>query len=203
VNEYLRNLLESLTKRKTQLEERVRTTRKSQESGSSGPIIKHKPAQQARHVASLIAVMRRTKWTKFDKELCILSARWFEKWSNYVRFDKYFNASKGQLKLYYFNSHDANEADSTHEPPGPIDNQTLLMESKEYYHNLCHPNATCNHILRESLEENRDYYVVTREIWEYLCGIYDGTKVHRHNIFIGPNGKMYPDIKLERVFLGT
>jgi len=128
-------------------------------------------------------MMHRTRWTSLDRDCYIIPAKWFSRWDDYVKGSGDIKGLSGAERL----------------SPGPIDNQSLLMDSKEYYHNYSCSAAACNHILRESLEENRDYYVVSREIWEYLFNTYGGLELRRENIYISPNGKTRPDIKLEKV----
>lgn len=131
-----------------------------------------------------------------------MSAKWFDRWAAYVRFDRYFNMVKGRLTSAYYLPDPSGQHEQDYSAvaqPGPIDNQILLKESKEYYHNLYSQNAICNFALRDSLEENRDYYVVTRDIWDFLHKRYGGMTVRRESILLGRNGKLKPDINLERV----
>ncbi len=124
--------------------------------------------------------MRKTRWTAFDPECYLLPADWFARWSDYVNTQ---TATKSTLVP----------------GPGPIDTSVLLSDSKEYYHNFSCHSAPCNNVIRESMEEGKDFYVVSRDIWSYLFNIYGGTPLKRENIYVGPNGRLKPDIKLEKV----
>jgi len=158
--------------------------------------------QQAKKIAELIWIFRKTRWNKFEKECYIMSARWFDKWAIYVDFYKYFNVSKGTLtSAYYTADNEDLEFSAGKEHPGIIDNQCLIADSKEYYHNFTNPQALCNFILRDSLEENRDYYIVTKDIWDYLHSIYGGMALRRDCIILSPNGRIKIDTKMEKVFL--
>jgi hypothetical protein len=176
------------------------------ENGSLRPIGNPRPnvVAQAKYVAGLIWVLRKTRWSKLERECYLVSSRWFEKWAAYVDLYRYFNPGKGVLTpLYYSNGgmEDDEVPGLGKEFPGAIDNQCLLADGKDYYHNFNTPQAKCNYVLREGLEEGREYYVVTKEIWDYLHKIYGGMTLRRDCIFIGNNGKTKLDIKMEKVRL--
>ena len=154
---------------------------------------------QAKYIAGLVWILRKTNWTKYEKECYIISARWFDKWAAYVDFPKY--SSKGNLTPLYYTTPSGDDINfgTGKEHPGAIDNQYLLAEAKEYYHNFSYLQDKCNFVFRDGLEENRDYYVVTKDIWDYLHSIYGGLALSRDCMYAGVNGRMKIDIKMEKV----
>lgn len=166
-------------------------------SSSSGP----SRAQQATHVANLIFILRTTSWTRCDRRCYLVAAEWFDRWSEYVDFSKHFSMKKIQLGSVYSQAQESAETFVSDEYPGEIGNQCLLANEKEFYHNYSHPKALCNLVLRESLEENRDYYIVTRDIWDYLRSIYRGFELPRDCVSVGANGRILADVKMPKVLL--
>lgn len=174
-NEYFRELMTELSQRNKQLREKIWADKVS----FTRP---HTQKDEAAHVSSLFSVTTRTKWTFFDKEVFILPTKWFEKWKAYVNYDGGNNPPMEHIP-----------------PPGQISTQSLLLESKDYFHDFSCPNALSNHILRDSMEEKRDFYIVSKDIWEYLHSIYGGQPIQRNRIVIEHNGKTMLDLKLQKV----
>eukprot|EP00826_Nyctotherus_ovalis_P020206 TRINITY_DN16327_c0_g2_i3.p1 TRINITY_DN16327_c0_g2~~TRINITY_DN16327_c0_g2_i3.p1 ORF type:complete len:254 (-),score=19.34 TRINITY_DN16327_c0_g2_i3:15-776(-) len=167
---YFSGLVSALSRREAVLKAPVLAA-----SGGSGA----SRAQQATHVANLIFILRTTNWTRCDRRCYLVTTEWFDRWSEYVDFSKHFNMKKVQLGSVYTQAQESAEAIVSDEYPGEIGNQCLLANEKEFYHNYGHPKALCNFVLREPLEENRDYYIVTKDIWDYLRSIYRGFELPR------------------------
>lgn len=154
----------------------LRLEQKLHSATYSATSTKISPESEANYIYSLIAVQRKTRWNAFDQDCYILPADWFAHWAEFIR-----QAGK--------------------ENPGPINTANLLMDSKEYYHNYGCYAAPCNYVIKETLEESKDYYVVSRDIWKFLANTYGGggTALRRYNVPAGPNGKLKRDVRLKKV----
>jgi hypothetical protein len=150
-------------------------------------------------VANLIFIQRTTNWTKCDRKHYLITASWFDRWTEYVDFNKEFNMKKIQLGSVYNQPEDEVQLLPNKEFPGEISNQCLLANEKEFYHNYNHPKALCNFGLRDLLEQHRDYNVVSKDIWDYCKSIYGGFEISRDSIPTGANGKISPDINMPKV----
>jgi hypothetical protein len=168
--------------------------------------------KEAFEIGELFEVMNKTRWNMFDKEFYVLSAKWFAKWKNYVSYDsvqnqrlfkKEHHQKRSQCKVkkkHAPGSADCLPAKSNSQPhPGLIFNETLLMDSKDYFHDFSNPLSYNNLILKDNLQEGKDYYIVTKSIWKYLHNKYSGKEIVRYSVQYNPNGKVMIDISLQRV----
>jgi hypothetical protein len=147
---------------------------------------------EAAHLTMLLSVNARTRWNILDKEVYVIPVCWVNKWRAYALSEEKHNSS---IDVPTENCNKAKE------PPGQIQAQSLLVDSKEFFHNHAFPNSPMNKVLRDSLEEKKDYIVVSKDVGEYLYKIYDGQPIIRNRILTSYNGKYKLDIKLEKVFL--
>jgi len=149
---------------------------------------------EAKHIAKLFKTMNCTRWNNRDSARFIISAKWFAKWKAYIGYDEFIlKSSKGNsgTSMLFLNT--------TH--PGPILNDKLLIDSKECLHDYACQSEICNTALRETAEENKDYYIVTSDIWNYLHNKYTGLAIPRKSISIGSNGSNYYELNLSKVIL--
>lgn len=149
-------------------------------------------AQQAKYVAELIVIMKKTNWSMYDRECYLISSDWFTKWAGYVGLPRYLNNIDTITDLKLKNA----ETNTIQSHPGPIDNEALIANTKGL---LFHSQGNNKLVLRENLEENKDFYVLTKDIWNYLYFLYGGTAIQRDCIILGGNGRIKKDIKMLKV----
>lgn len=189
-DDYFHKIITQLSQKRIKVEER----KEPQSAELSGWNLSY----QAKYVSNLIFTMKKTNWTKYDRECFLVSIDWFNKWAQYSNFFRYFNASEGKLNYYNIEDQDK-ENQSENNGPGRINNLILMVDQKEYYRNFSHRKAKCNYALKDTLEEQKDYYVLTKEIWNYLHTIYGGDEFARDCIFLNINGRIKSDIKMLKV----
>jgi len=148
---------------------------------------------QANYIAELRLLMKQTNWSKSDTECYILSGNWFNKWGKYVNFTECFEGKKKRIEMK------SEDMESNSEHPGEITNEQLLASNKEFYHNYNNESAQCNTVIKDTAEMNRDYYIITKEIWNYLYELYNGYTLKRDCIYFGKNGIVIPDIMMSKV----
>ena len=145
---------------------------------------------QATYVANLIWIMKKTTWCKYDRKCYLISADWLEKWRKYVQFDEEGDCVNNE-----------NLEVDLKENPGPIQNQFLIEEDKDFIHNPLCSESPYNFIIKKELKENKEYYVVTKDIWNYLYSIYGGKEIGRDCIYFGANGRIHQDITMLKVIV--
>ena len=92
-------------------------------------------------------------WSDHDNEVFIVPSKWLN-----------------NLKAHIY---------SKDKEPGPISYKDLMLDRGEYYHSLDEENQF-NWILKETAEEEKDYYIVSKELWEHFNDSYDGERVIRY-----------------------
>ncbi|MDR3737317.1 MAG: DUSP domain-containing protein [Acidobacteriaceae bacterium] len=145
--------------------------------------------REAKYVALQFKLANCTAWNARDRQAYILSAKWFSKWNKYVDFEELINKHKV-----------GNNGPA--EPvlhPGPIASKQLVMDPKEHFNHHSSPDALCNAVLQDYAEENKDFYVVSKELWEYIHKRYSGSTLVRYYIPTGVNGMTHLDLRLAKV----
>ena len=165
--------------------------------------IKRARRNEARYVAMQFKVANCTKWNEYDIQTFILSAKWFGKWKNYVEYDELINGHKRTTPSIHSASTTNGGTNSltSYQHPGPIANDHLLLDQKEYFRDFSCPNSICNTVISDCFEENKDYYVISKQMWQYLHNKYGGMTIARNSIPVGPNGLRKVDLKFTRVIL--
>lgn len=195
LDDYFKELLAELRQRRIQLDEKIREKSSEKKNMHASTHGKEDLKREALITQNLFATMRKTRWTYFEHSAYIISAKWLNKWKEYVSFDKVVQLNRGIAPQ--------NEYPSNPDPasvPGPIDNEGLLLDKKEYFHNFSNFCGIANCIIRDTFEEKRDYYLVSKDCWDYLHRKYGGTYIlKRCKVPIDYNGKVKLDIKFFKV----
>eukprot|EP00826_Nyctotherus_ovalis_P025626 TRINITY_DN1987_c0_g2_i1.p1 TRINITY_DN1987_c0_g2~~TRINITY_DN1987_c0_g2_i1.p1 ORF type:complete len:170 (+),score=15.55 TRINITY_DN1987_c0_g2_i1:392-901(+) len=150
---------------------------------------KESPAEQAKRVEVLRAIMENTNWTAQDRLWYAISSEWFSQWSGYI---SYFSMPS--------NNSNSSSLEKTLTPPspGPINNQSLRVDAREYSRNY-YPQRREGLMLKETVDEDKDYQIVTQDIWEYLYSLYGGDDLPINSIPLGANARSKKDIKTLKV----
>lgn len=100
----------------------------------------------------------------------LLPADWLEKWKKYNNYYEFMGDENKKTEFM------EEEADSL----GPIDILTMLVPDTEPY--LIDPSFEelyANLPIKLGLEENRDFFIVNEEVWNFLYQRYGGIPVPR------------------------
>lgn len=192
--QYFHDLMTELGYRKRILDDQIR--------GESGfppktcvPDNKREAKRLKRHEAKYVSLMFKvancTAWNLRDRQAYVLPAKWFSRWEKYMEYDEPNNKH---------NKERTNGAE-TAMSPGEINAKQLAMDPKEHFHHHASPDALCNVVLQPYMKENRDFYVVSKELWEYLSKKYSGASLMRYYIPMGFNGMTRLDLRLAKVLL--
>lgn len=83
--------------------------------------------------------------------------------------------------------------------PGPIDVTNILVEENA----LIDPDKAksyCNYVIKQGLEENKDFIIVPHNVFKYLHKIYGGQELKRHVVFINDDSNLtHIEIWLKKV----
>ncbi len=107
----------------------------------------------------------------------ILSMSWFEKWKKYTNFES-IRAKKSKSKAN--NVEDLNDEDEIHIHPGPINQDDILLSTKDLLIDLEPSEESCNYVIKNGLVENRHFIIVSHLVWCYLANIYGGKDIRRY-----------------------
>lgn len=115
-----------------------------------------------------------------------MPCRWFDKWKSFIEYDE----------LKSFTQIDTPSSGREPNYPGPITYKELLADDKEYLHNYSAPERLRDVVIKHSAEEGKNYFVVSKDLYEYLQENYGGEAILRHQLEIGCNGlkKYYPKL---------
>lgn len=109
----------------------------------------------------------------------LISANWFEKWKKYSGFYQLTGEEEEHQMDLLSPTKDPNHVEPQH--PGPINSDDILEHSdiltdpdkvKEY----------CNYQVRHGLQENKDFLILSHNLWRYLHKIYGGFDLKRYTI---------------------
>ena len=148
--------------------------------------------QQAQYIAEMFKILNNTHWNMYDQEYFLISTKWLCKWKQYVNYDDVVKSmeNKSDIKSLALKSAPY---------PGPISNDTLILEQKDYFHDFNNIDSHYNMALRDNITKGKDFIIVSRSIWDYLHTKYGGMQIMRKQINIGVNGKAMVDYKLQKV----
>lgn len=140
----------------------------------------------------------------------IISMKWFNKWKRY----SFFHILSGEkiepnegneiddgIDLEEENSGEGtpNIANSAKNYPGPIDNSDLL-ENENILNDPDKNKSYCNYILKQGLEENKDFLIVPHNVFKYLHKIYGGDVLKRYVVYINDDSTLtHIEIWLKKV----
>jgi len=128
--------------------------------------------QEAQYIAEMFKILNHTYWHKNDHEYYIISLKWLNKWKQYVNYDEVVRSMENKIDIKNIN----------HKPavcPGTISNETLILEQKDYFHDFNNLESHFNIALRENVQRDRDFIIVSKDIWDYLNKRYGGIKIIR------------------------
>jgi len=181
-DEYMCSLLSQLSRKKKKLDERnsfYSFKAPTQENSS----------EKKEYLGDLMRVMEKTNWSKYDRLFYLISYDWFKQ--------ECINPSN--ITTNHLNSSTTIIKDKTISySQNPIHNLSLVIDSKEYNQNY-YLQGKEELILKELIEEGKDYQLVTQDIWNYLHSIYGGNAVRITSIPLGVNGELKKDIKVLKV----
>lgn len=140
---------------------------------------------EMKHVENLMKIQCNTRWSDVDNEVYIMPAKWLDYWKEHVN---------------YSNSCCSSVNSEINASPNPISYKEIMMQSEEYYHS---PNSLDQFkwILKEKAKEEKDYYIVSKELWEFLHKKYGGDEAIRYRIYYHMNSSKKLDIKFSKVIL--
>ena len=136
--------------------------------------------------------------------------RWFNKWKKYSFFhilsgEKMEQNEGTEIDDGLDFGDDASGGEATPSKPnnktfpGPIDVSDLLQNEKI----LMDPDIMrnyCNYMLKSGLEENKDFIIVSHNVFKYLHKIYGGQDLKRHVVFINDESNLtHIEIWLKKV----
>jgi hypothetical protein len=200
MSQYFSDLMADLGQRKRALEANIHKTSESAQKADNEKNkreLKRAKRREAKYAAMLLKTGNSTSWNEHDRQHYIMQSKWLSRWKKYVEYDEHVIKHKEGCKLVKINS--GNSQASTYPSPGPITNKQMMLDSKEYYHDFTCSDSIYNNILQDLLEMDKDYHIVSKELWEFLHEKYGGITVARNNIPVGPNGARRLDLKLTKV----
>lgn len=108
---------------------------------------------ESKYIETLMKIQCESRWSDYDNEVFIVPSKWLNSWKAHIHFkDK---------------------------EPGPISCKDLMLDREEYYHSL-DGESQFDWILKETVKEEKDYYITSREIWEELNNLYGGERAIRY-----------------------
>lgn len=128
----------------------------------------------------------------------IISMKWLKKWKKYTLFHELSNEKQDDIDECDYED-ELDDLDRNNLKPGPIKNTDIL--SNERF--LTDPDLTksyCNFILKDNLQENVDYVIVSHKVWKFLFKIYGGTEIKRFIVSVNDDTNLtYIEVKLKMV----
>ncbi len=197
MGQYFHDLMSELAYRKRTLEDRPKLPEGS--PGKDKEINKREAKRakrkEAKYVALLLKIGGSTNWNQHDRQSYLLPTKWLNRWKKHIEYEEFVN----KHKAVHFGASSAALSSPAQDTPGPITCTEIMADSKEYFHNYSCPEALCNFVIKEGMEEGKDYLTISKELWKYLKNKYDGNPFARYQINIGNNGMKKLDLKLSRV----
>jgi hypothetical protein len=180
-DKYMHSLLSHLSRKEIKLDE----TNSSYSFKVPG---QKNSSEEKEYLEELVRVMEKTDWSKHDRLFYLVSCDWFK---------------QGHINSFNSTTTHSNclsaimETSSTN---NPVHNLSLVVNPKECsrnYYSLGREEL----ILKDSIEEGKDYQVITQDTWNCLHSIYGGNGIRINSVPLGVNGKLKKDIKMLKVGL--
>jgi hypothetical protein len=73
------------------------------------------------------------------------------------------------------------------------------MDARDFFHNRTEPNYYSNYPLKEGCFKDREYFLISKGLWEYLYAIYNGTEIKRYAIKMNMAGTLDREPELIKV----
>lgn len=143
----------------------------------------------------------------------LISARWFNKWKKYSFFHMLSGEKMEQIDgteiedaLDFGEETSGGEATPTISKysknfPGPMEVSDLLEEEGI----LTDPDKVksySNYVVKQGLEENKDFVIVPHTVFKFLHKIYGGQELKRHVVFINDESNLtHVEIWLKKVHI--
>ena len=181
---------------------------------------KYELMQEAYYIANLFFLMNKTNWDSSDDEYYILPTQWFIKWKAYTNFDYFIEKNNRQLEItanstkeevnFFKDSEDFIKEEllnyfetsyMTHNLglyPGPVSTYSLLIERSSHLVDLDNSENILNYNIKDSFIEGQDFFIVTKNIWNYFKYVYGGLQIKRLNIQVSV-GEFLIETKLKNV----
>lgn len=135
---------------------------------------------EAKYIEMLMRVQCKSRWSDQDNEAFIIPSKWLNSWKEHVDSDKTQGLSE---KL------------------GPISCKEIILDTEEYYHSLDRE-SQFDSILKDTAEEEKDYYIASKELWQSLHNTYGGEEAIRYRLSSSTNHKCL-DLKFSKVDSNT
>jgi hypothetical protein len=120
----------------------------------TGGLKKRNIKTEAKHVEKLMKVQCNTRWNDRDNEAFIVPSQWLNYWKD---------SKKNKTN------------------PGAISFKEIMLNSDKYYHSL-KKESQFDYILKETMEEEKDYYIAPKELWEFLHEVHGGAEAVRYRL---------------------
>jgi len=186
--------MQKFASRKRTLDEHSKTQNLSQNTTLNKRDNKHSKKRESKYVTMLLKIGYTTYWNSQDSQVFIIPAKWLTRWKNYINSDSDLTQNKTELqKDIKISQNDI--------LPGPISCKELIADNKDFLHNLANPSSESNFVLRENLQSEKDFHIISKELMNFLQKQYGGSGILRHHIPIGPSAIKKLDLKLSKVFL--
>lgn len=130
---------------------------------------------EKKHLEMLMKVQCNSRWSDHDNEVFIVPSKWLNYWKDCAN----------------------NEEPEHGEDPGPVSHSEIMLDPNEYYHSLDRE-SQFDWVLKETAEEEKDYYVASKELWEFLQGLYGGTEAIRFRLSSCANHRKL-DVRFSKV----
>lgn len=135
---------------------------------------------KAKHIEMLMKVQCNTRWSDKDNEVFIVPSKWLNYWKDSINSGNSKCDSEGKMN------------------PGIITYNEIMVSKNDYYHSL-EKESQFDWVLRETVEEEKDYYVASKELWEFLHELYGGPEAIRYRTDSYASHRKL-DIKFSKVY---
>ena len=117
----------------------------------------------------------------------VISQNWINAWKKYVSYDNVIKGLEPEKEFF------------GQEPPGKI-NEDIVDSNPKFVPFTGYPEdkSFTNVLLRDGLQEGRDYKLVTGATWRHLQKLYGGIAVKRP-VKTFPNGQRQVEVRLKKV----
>lgn len=125
--------------------------------------------KEAKEFLHLSKTYKQNKYMNNDKEGYLLSKIWLRKWKQYTD----YKTLKDQNEVYRFRTIQKTYTIRPELFPGPIDNNVLLVNQDNYYHDNNSEDIE-NQVVRHDMDQNNELRIVNEEIWNFFHKRYGG-----------------------------
>lgn len=117
----------------------------------------------------------------------IISMEWFKKWKKLHFFHEFSHEKPEDLDEEY--SEDDEEGEIHKVSMEPITNEDILLK-EEFLKDPDDVKNYCNLVLKEGLEDNKDFIIVPHNVWKHLFKIYGGNEIKRFIVSVNDDSNL-------------